>query len=480
MGLADRFRPEPRKWVTAEYWKLKTPRASFATRGGWSNEDVDVVPPEKRTWRAFDYLVLWCSDSANVGTMQQAGSIVSLGLSWREASAAIAIGNIIIAAAVTLNGTVGSRHHVPFSIASRASMGFYFSYFAVVSRLVLGLLYFGINTYIGASCMLIMLESIWPSLRQYPNSLPDTASVTSNRMIAYFVFWILQFPLLLIHPRKMRPLFFVKSVAAIIAAFAMLGWAVKTGGAGPVFAQKATVTGSTKAWAWVYAVNVAISGKTTLAINISDLTRYGNRTSVAYWQMLFIPVVYWVFSFIGIVVASAGQSIYGTLYWDPTSIIALWTNRAAAFFCAFAFGLATLGTNISTNSIATSNDFAFLLPSWLNLRRGAVITAFIGGWATCPWKIQASAKSLTTFLSGYIIVLAPIVAIMVSFLSFLFSFSLSPFFLFSFFLSFLSVSLSSFALSLLPTFYFFPYFFLRKRESLVCRFGIISYRIHLD
>jgi NCS1 family nucleobase:cation symporter-1 len=42
-----------------------------------------------------------------------------------------AIGNIIIAAAITL------------SIAARASLGFYFSYFAVVSRLVLGLLYFG-------------------------------------------------------------------------------------------------------------------------------------------------------------------------------------------------------------------------------------------------------------------------------------------------------------------------------------------------
>lgn len=54
-----------------------------------------------------------------------------------------AIGNIIIALAVALNGAIGSRHHIPFSIASRASLGFYFSYFAVVSRLVLGLLYFG-------------------------------------------------------------------------------------------------------------------------------------------------------------------------------------------------------------------------------------------------------------------------------------------------------------------------------------------------
>ncbi|VDC03209.1 unnamed protein product [Peniophora sp. CBMAI 1063] len=407
--------PNPRKYLTKSYWHLSTPPASYATHEGWSNADVDVVPVEQRSWREINYLFLWLADGANVGTMQQAGAIVALGLSWREASAAIAIGNIIIAAAVTLNGTIGSRHHVPFSIASRASMGFYFSYFAVVSRLVLGLLYFGINTYIGASCMLIMLEAIWPSLKHYPNSIPAHIGITSNKMIAYFVFWTLQLPLVLIHPRKMRWLFFVKSIAAVIAAFALLGWTVhKAGGGGPVFAQHSKLSGSTKSWAWVAAVNIAISGKTTLAINIPDLTRYAHKTSDAYWQLLFIPLVYFSFSFIGIVIASAGQSIYGTLYWDPTSIVALLPSRAGSFFCAFAFGLATLGTNISTNSIASSNDFAFLAPRWLSIRRGALLTAVLGGWATCPWQIQASAASLTTFLSGYIIVLAPIVAIMVT------------------------------------------------------------------
>jgi nucleobase:cation symporter-1, NCS1 family len=261
--------------------------------------------------------------------------------------------------------------------------------------------------------MLIMLESIWPSLRSYPNSIPTSIGVTSSKLIAYFVFWALQFPLLLIHPRKMRWLFFFKSVCAVVAAFAMLGWAVRTGGGGPVFSEGASEGGKTLRLAYLYSINIVISGKTTLALNISDLSRYAKSPSAAYWQMLFIPLVYWIFSFIGIVIASAGQAIYNDLFWDPTEIIALWTNRAAAFFCAFAFGLATLGTNISTNSVAASNDLAFLVPKWLNLRRGAVITAFLGGWATCPWQIQASATSLTTFLSGYAIVLAPVVAVMV-------------------------------------------------------------------
>jgi NCS1 family nucleobase:cation symporter-1 len=75
--------------LTKEYWRLHITRASFATRDGWSNEDVDVVSAEKRTWRTIDYLWLWLADGANVGTMQQAGSIIALGLSWREAAVAM-------------------------------------------------------------------------------------------------------------------------------------------------------------------------------------------------------------------------------------------------------------------------------------------------------------------------------------------------------------------------------------------------------
>lgn len=66
----------------------------------------------------------------------------------------------------------------------------------------------------------------------------------------------------------MRWLFFVKSIFAIVAAFAMLGWAVNTGGAGPIFSQPSSLSGSAKSWAWVYSINVAVSGKTTLALNI--------------------------------------------------------------------------------------------------------------------------------------------------------------------------------------------------------------------
>lgn len=41
------------KYLDADYWRLESRQAAFATRHGWSNEDVDIVPPERRTWKPY-------------------------------------------------------------------------------------------------------------------------------------------------------------------------------------------------------------------------------------------------------------------------------------------------------------------------------------------------------------------------------------------------------------------------------------------
>jgi NCS1 family nucleobase:cation symporter-1 len=79
-------------------------------------------------------------------------------------------------------------------------------------------------------------------------------------------------------------------------------------------------------------------------------------------QLAIIPVLFTFCAFIGIVVTSAGNILYGSYIWDPLRLIDKWDNRAAAFFASFAFALATLGTNISANSISAANDFTAIAP----------------------------------------------------------------------------------------------------------------------
>ena len=72
-----------------------------------------------------------------------------------------------------------------------------------------------------------------------------------------------------------------------------------------------------------------------------------HRFQSQYVQLAVIPFAFTFFGFVGIAVTSAGMVLYdGQVLWNPLNLIDQWTNRPAAFFMAFSFALATLGTNM--------------------------------------------------------------------------------------------------------------------------------------
>lgn len=146
----------------------------------------------------------------------------------------------------------------------------------------------------------------------------------------------------------------------------------------------------------------------------SDFSRY-SRVSPK-WQLLYIPMlpVFFTFiSFIGITATSAGSARYhpASVPWEPTDLISHWSSRACRFFGAASFALASLGVNISANSISAANDLAALLPGFFTIRRGQILCALLS-WGLVPWKILESAKTFLNFMSAYAIFLGPVAAIM--------------------------------------------------------------------
>ncbi|EJU01806.1 cytosine-purine permease [Dacryopinax primogenitus] len=399
---------------TFEYWELSPEPCTFAPSSKWSNADMDPTPLEKRTWTTFNYITYWISDAFNVATWDMASALLASGLSWHQALPCIVLGHALIACAITANGTIGARLHIPFPVLNRSSFGFWFSYFSVVSRVVLAMFWFAIQTYTGSECVYQMLRSLFPSFLHMPNHLPPSANITSAELLCYFLYWLIQFPFLLIPSHKIRWLFAVKSVAVTAAGVSMMVWAfVETGGAGAIIAQPARVSGSALAWTWLGGLNSVIGNYATLSVNIPDFTRLAKHPRHQYVQLLIIPLAFTFIAFQGLVVTSAGYILYGDYYWDPLRLINNWDNRPAAFFASFAFCLATLGTNIGANSISAANDFMALLPRWLNIRRGQILCALIGGWVIIPWEILATATGFLNFMGGYTVFLGPICAIMI-------------------------------------------------------------------
>ena len=102
--------------------------------------------------------------------------------------------------------------------------------------------------------------------------------------------------------------------------------------------------------------------------------------------------------------------IYGQQTWNPLQV-SLLMHRAPMFFSAFCWALSVIATNISANTTAVGNDLMLAFPRYVNIRRGQFICIFIA-LATTPWNIQNSAKSFSSFLSGYSVFLGPPLGIM--------------------------------------------------------------------
>ncbi|KKY15336.1 putative ncs1 allantoate transporter [Phaeomoniella chlamydospora] len=400
-------------------WKLPKQTSSIAPPEIWTNADQDPVPREQQTWTGLAFVMYWFSDLVTVSGWSAPASILTVGLSSTDAILITLCAAICNAIPTVMNGAIGANLHIPFPIAIRASYGYWFSYFCVVSRGILALFWFGVQGAFGADCITPIICSIWPSYAYLPNHLPTSAGITTQGMISYLLYQILQFPFLLIPTERLKYMFMIKAIVVPPTALAMVIYvSVKAGGGSDLFGQPATVHGSKRAWLWLANLTSVTGGFSTLAVNISDFSRFAKSPGAQVWQLPCIPFFKVIVGVFGVVAAGASTKVYGETLWSPIDIINEWNGtpggRAAMFFCGLVWLLAQFCVNISANSVSFANDVTTLAPKWFNIRRGVILASVLGGWALCPWIIVASADTFLNFMSGYAIFMAPIAGILMS------------------------------------------------------------------
>ncbi|ODQ50371.1 hypothetical protein SAICODRAFT_37181 [Saitoella complicata NRRL Y-17804] len=384
-----------------------------------SNEDLDPTPPFRRTWRAWHFFAFFWSGSFSGSGWTLGSAMVGTGLSWWQATIAIIIGNVLAAIVSVLNGRAASVYHIGFPVLVRASWGIYASYWAVMTRAMVAVIWFGVQTYYGGVCLAICLRCLAPSWERIPNHLPASAGITSADLLATFLFWLIELPFMFIHPSKIRTLFTIKSIAVPPACIGFWIWAlVRSGGSG-AFQFKNTASGSTLAWAILAALNNGMGYASATLVNQPDLSRYArNPREALMGQLIGYPLSNIIVGFLGLCVASASANIYGAVYWNVWDLMSKMLDesytsgtRAGVFFVAFSFAFASLGINVGSNSLPFGSDVTALLPRYIDIRRGQLICWAIG-MCILPWKMLQTATGFMTFLSGYAIFMAPIVGIM--------------------------------------------------------------------
>ncbi|KIW11946.1 hypothetical protein PV08_09219 [Exophiala spinifera] len=414
----SKIKEEVKKKSHVNGWVLEKQESSWAPAGTWSNIDLDITPVARRTWTSWTIFGYWFSDVISIQSWETGSTILAVGLTWREAFFAIIFGSFVMGVPMTLNGYSGAKTHAPFPIIARASFGYHLAKFPVVVRLITALFWHSITNFLAVGAMTQVIRAIWPSFRHIKNHIPESAGITTQQMIAYFLFWTIQFPILLIPPHKMKWLFTVKVVMCLGTILGMTIWTcTKGGGSGQIWDQKATVSGSTKSWLIMWSLNSCTASWSTVGVNIPDFTRYLRKPKSAYTQAFMFPIICSWIAIIGVVVASYSYGIFNETIWDPIVIIDSWdgaAGRAAAFFAGLSWALAQITVNLSATVVSGANDLSNLFPKFLNIRRSCIVITILGGWAMVPWKILHSASSLLSFMNGLGVFLAPTMGLLIS------------------------------------------------------------------
>jgi NCS1 family nucleobase:cation symporter-1 len=201
---------------------------------------------------------------------------------------------------------------------------------------------------------------------------------------------------------SIRILLNIKAPILIALGLALLAWAYREAhGFGPMLAQPSQFEpGQPHAgqfWTFFFpALTAVISFWATLSLNIPDFTRYArSQRDQVIGQALGLPLTMALYSFIGVAVTSATETIYGKPIWDPVEVLSRFRNPWVLSIAMVSLCLATLATNIAANVVSPANDFAHLWPRKISFKTGGLITGVLGILMQ-PWKLLADP-------SGYIL-----------------------------------------------------------------------------
>jgi NCS1 nucleoside transporter family len=154
----------------------------------------------------------------------------------------------------------------------------------------------------------------------------------------------------------------------------------------------------------------------SLAVNMPDFGRFSRDQFAGYHQFLALPVIGTLGSLTPIFVTSAHSYLWRLpgepVQWYMPAVIRMFDSRAAKFFTAFSFMLATIGNQVAAGTYPFSNDISGIYPKYINIFRATLIISVFCVIST-PWNIIKNAAGLLSFLSGYSCLMGPLAGTMV-------------------------------------------------------------------
>ena len=378
------------------------------------NEDLAPVTGAKKTWSSYSVFAMWMSDVHSVGGYTFAASLFLLGLSGWQVLAALVIGISIVNVLMNWIGKPSQQHGIPYPVMARVSMGVMGANFAALIRGIVGVVWYGVQTYFASKAVATLVLVFFPGAA----ALHATSFLRLDLLgwACFFFMWIFQ---LLIFQRGMEAIrkfidFCGPAVYAVM--FLLMGWIIWKAGwdSLDLSLSDKVLTGTESYIAMGSAILLVVSYFAALLLNFGDFSRYAKtERDMKIGNFLGLPINFILFAIIVVVVTAGSAKVFGHMIMDPIEIVSKIDNKWAVVLGSVTFIIATMGINIVANFVSPAYDFANLFPKHIDFKRGGLITSLLAV-LVCPWIFVDSPKAITVFVSVFGAVLAPLFGVMVA------------------------------------------------------------------
>ncbi|CCH58854.1 hypothetical protein TBLA_0A10780 [Henningerozyma blattae CBS 6284] len=411
-----------KQFLTKSFKFLEIPLDERETLSFLKNPDIQPIKSEYQTWGFWSNFAYWGVLSFSVGTWLSASSGLSAGLSYPETIGSFIVGDVVTIMFTLANSYPGYDWKIGFTLSQRFVFGISGSVFGILLRVLMSIVNYGSSAWVGGLCINMILDSWSHHYLHLPNTLSKHVHMTTKELIGFILFQVICCIGYLFKPHQINIMLICSCIAT---CFSMMGMVIylcsKAHGVGDLFkSTHATATGSDRAWAWVYMISYWFGSVSPGSVNQSDYSRFASSQPAIWWGTIFallIPTT--LVPVFGIIGASTSEKLYGEQFWMPMDIFNYWLTenysagaRAASFFCGVSFAMSQVGYILENAGFASGVDLAGLLPKYINIKRGALLTAALS-FAVQPWNFYNSSSTFLTVTSAFGVIMTPMISIMI-------------------------------------------------------------------
>jgi len=378
------------------------------------NHDLAPTAPEGRTWGVFSVFAMWMSDVHSVGGYTFAASLFFLGLTGWQVLISMVAGILVVYALMNLIGRPSQRYGIPFPVMARVSFGVMGANLAAVIRGVVGIVWYGVQTYFASKAVQVLVLAFVPSAEALTHS--GFAGLSALGWFSFLFMWMFQLLIFQSGMETIRKFIDFCGPAVYVVMFMLAAWILWQAGLSSLSLQLSDkhYSGVESLGAMANAAMLIVAYFAALLLNFGDFARFANtERAMRTGNFLGLPVNFFVFSIVTVIVTAGTVKVFGEAVMDPVAIVEHIHNRFVVLLGSVTFIVATMGINIVANFVSPAYDIANLYPEKISFRMGGLITSILSV-LVCPWIFVSSPQAITVFVSIFGAVLGPIYGIMIA------------------------------------------------------------------